>query len=309
MSFPYTIYLDANTVLQQSSDKKHTLGARGQTPDGRVFRYARAGEALSAGRVVMCPDQCYAEFTTSFPVSTDVTRGGGTITSTFDRITLNTTWATSTASRNLGSTQINMMYCTTGFYKDQFADGVLFLAAGTNVGQAVRLKGNDWPRTLDGVKSSSSTASTGTCLTLYFKDNDRLTGNITTSDEVTFAFSPYDRVGMEMGFGATLAGHIVTTDSGTATYPIGVTPRAVDLGYYFWAQTWGLAPVLQGSVCIPGQTVTFSTDAATTGAVGRGSTGSTGADLAHTLQRPILGKCVQAPAALEYALIDLQIAP
>jgi len=53
MSFPGTIFGDYGDEKQTSTAKKHPLGTRIVLPDGRVFRYASAGEALGAGKLCM----------------------------------------------------------------------------------------------------------------------------------------------------------------------------------------------------------------------------------------------------------------
>ncbi len=53
MSFPGSILLSGADVLQTTTTKRHPLGTRGYTRDGRVFRYARNGAtALVPGKMV-----------------------------------------------------------------------------------------------------------------------------------------------------------------------------------------------------------------------------------------------------------------
>ena len=57
MSFPYTVQLAGGEELQQSTTKKHRLGTRGETEDGRVYYYCKANSASAIGRAYLgCQD-------------------------------------------------------------------------------------------------------------------------------------------------------------------------------------------------------------------------------------------------------------
>lgn len=95
-----------------------------------------------------------------------------------------------------------------------------------------------------------------------------------------------------VGYGAVIA------PSGTLTLPIiGVTPLVVPISHYFWAQRAGICSVLNCSTTmVTGQNVQQS--AAVDGAM----TVGTNSDVI-----PTLGKCIYAPAAGEYAAVDLNL--
>ena len=290
-NFPWTVYLDTNAVLTQSASRRYPLGTRGLAPDGRVFRYCKFATGnttanCAAGRVVMSALQStLGTDSTNGPLTTDESYGGTTMTSTFDRITISTTWDVILPGDTYGQ--------STGVMKDQFKDGMIAIAAGTNVGQSVRIKGN----------TTGSTGVAGQTVTFTFKDNDRFVNNVTTSDELVVLYSIYDRVTLELGYGSS-------AEAADAVFPIGVTPRPITAGYYFWAQTWGMCTVLQATTgMVAGQNVVYSTDEATSGAVSGAITLSTGLDGGQFAARPRIGQCVAKYADTEYCIINLTIAP
>jgi hypothetical protein len=52
MSFPTTAFLTEENIVATTSSQRFPLGTRGATQDGRIFRYAQAGEALVAYELV-----------------------------------------------------------------------------------------------------------------------------------------------------------------------------------------------------------------------------------------------------------------
>ena len=281
MSFPSTVYLDTNATITTSATQKFALGTRGLTPDGRVFHYARAGEAISVGRLVMAKTQMeWGIASTNAALSTDgaLAQTAG-LTSTWDRIVLSSTWSAFSPPSSTGVTA------------DLFKDGMAWVAKGTGYGQAVRIKSN----------TTGSTGVAGQSVTIVFKDNDRFSASLTTANEFAITTSQYDRVTMDIG--ATFA------IGGTATNCVGVAPVAVASGYYFWAQTWGMCPVLAVGTLVLGQEVVQSTDANTTGGVSAGVTSSTGLEMYSALRRPAIGDVIVVGTDAEFALINLKIAP
>lgn len=61
--FPGSILLSEKNIREETSDKRHPLGTRGYTRDGRVFRYAKAGATnLTIGHMNQTP-AAHADFT------------------------------------------------------------------------------------------------------------------------------------------------------------------------------------------------------------------------------------------------------
>lgn len=115
MGYTGTIALSAQDVYAISSTKQMALGSRGQTQDGRVFRYGLAGAAdLAAGKVAQIPAV----------VANHQNDTVATATVVGDR-SINITLAGNTA------TTLN-----------QYADGYLIGYDASGTGQALQISGN-----------------------------------------------------------------------------------------------------------------------------------------------------------------------
>ncbi len=111
--------LSAHSVLlaqnfwESSASPKHAIGQRGETEDGRVFRYAQAGlSALAAGNVLQSP----AIVALHLALTAPVTAVGQTV-------------FTCTPGATLGTA-------------DQYADGYLTIDTTPDVGKCYRIKGH-----------------------------------------------------------------------------------------------------------------------------------------------------------------------
>lgn len=99
-------------ILEVSTSKLQDLGATAETKDGRRFRYAKAGEALSAG---------------------DLVRAAANVANH-----LNAAAATTAA----GAEEISVTLGATAVAADDYAGGLLVVNAGTGKGQQFKIIGN-----------------------------------------------------------------------------------------------------------------------------------------------------------------------
>lgn len=159
MSFPGSILLDQGDIYKITSDKRHPLGTRGYTRDGRVFRYAKAGStALLMGYV----QQQAAE-------DTDYN--------------FNLNPATSTAPAT-ASTAITLELATAAtIAEDEIKEGFLWCNDGTGDLQYVQIEGN----------TANAGAATGT-FDVYIMEGDSFTVAPTTASEFGCHKNKYDDV-------------------------------------------------------------------------------------------------------------------
>jgi len=172
MSFPNKIFLDYGDEKVSSSAKALPLGTTGELPDGRLYRYAKAGAAnLSAGYVLQQAGALGAEYVKGLAVATDALSGAETVVLT------------------LGATAVTLNY---------YADGYLFINAETSSGQAFR------------VKSCSSAAASSSC-TFYLEEGDSLitagTALAAGTTECGVSRNPFDGLIVATG-GTALVGMI-----------------------------------------------------------------------------------------------------
>ena len=105
--------LAAQDVWQESSRQQHQLGQIGETPDGKMFRYAKMGEAITIGRVTQAAaiDTCHVK------QAVDAIAAIGDKTITF--------------TANAVETAANSM-----------AEGFAIISYGTGIGQTLKIKWN-----------------------------------------------------------------------------------------------------------------------------------------------------------------------
>lgn len=157
-----SILLKGKEIYRTTSDKRHPLGTRGYTRDGRVFRYARNGAtALAVGKLVQA----------EAPQA-----------SLSDDLSVN-------AAKTSGSTAINITV-TTVTTINAFAEGYFFVNDGAGEGQMVPILSH----------SSASTGSTlASRMSIEFADGGLLTTYVstgktgTTDSEVGIVRNPYDK--------------------------------------------------------------------------------------------------------------------
>jgi len=208
MSFPGSVLLSPKSVVTTTTVKRHRFGTRGQTTDGRVFRYAKAGATVTKGRIVTAKAQGDMAYDTNTAPYTDTGW-----TTTWNHIRLSTTWASPGGS--------------TGVTKDLFADGYAWTGSTEGYGgQVVTIKSN--------TTGATSAASQFTVLT--FQDESRWSADFDSETRIGVIMNPYNGVIVQAG------GALPTT-----LRVIGVAPCTVASGSYFWLQTWGPAAVIQVS--------------------------------------------------------------
>lgn len=178
----------AQSLYAQSSTQKEPLGMLRIEPDGRKFRYAKAGAAaLSAGYMgITVGVQAYH---ISRPVAAAVA---------------------------IGDTEVQVTVGATAVTTDQYKDGYLQVLDGTGQGHTY------------GIDTNTSCASSGT--TIVTLKHPVIVALVTAStSEVSLIPNPWN--------GVTES---AVEESGAAGIPL----RAIDIGYYYWCQTGGLACVL-----------------------------------------------------------------
>lgn len=228
MSFPETITLTPGEVKTQTATQKCPLGTRGVTSDGRSFRYAKAGAAITKSIVVQATNTAGTGINAlGFNNTTGaLTAAATTFTTTWRYFTILTSW------------QGN----ATALVKDIYAGGYVVdtLAGGLSL-----LKGND------GMTASSTEQGN-----FYLDDDDTLPASITGTDyPVMIVKNPYHNVVIASAVGA---GSGVT---------LGVAPRSVTAAYYFWLQTWGPCAILLMGTNVPGNPMYHSTETVTSAGV------------------------------------------
>lgn len=273
MSFPETVVLTYGEVKAESSAQRAPLGTRGVTPDGRVFRYAKAGGALKIGWPVQA--EIAFNITGLYGLSSSKNlpiAAGTTHTSTWTYIQVETSWLAG----------------TTAVIKDQWAEGYLFIGScadgvfttSTGVGQIVAIKEHSGG-------PDSSTEHTQ----FHLADGDHLVEDVSTDHSVGLMKNPYKDV---LG---------VTQAASPTSMVMGVALTNITSGYYFWCQTWGPAVLACGEACVIGNAVNYSTDAGDSGITEHIFSSNSGAD------SPILGHTMIPAIASDYVMIMLQLSP
>lgn len=188
MSFPETVVLTYDEVKTAgTSTQRCPLGTRGVLPDGRVYRYARAGSSnIAIGQ--LCTSEAPAG-------NYYATSGGVTISAT----TVTTTW-------NYIDIESSHQADTTAETADTYAEGYML---DPSDGSLVRIKSH-----------TGHTASSTEHTRFTFEDGDHLPVTITGTDQCMMVVkNPYDDViiaGAVAGAGACALGY--TNATITATY-------------------------------------------------------------------------------------------
>jgi hypothetical protein len=274
MGFPGSVLLNQGDVFAQTSDKRHPLGTRGYTRDGRVYRYARAGGTnLEVGKLMQMPAHI---------VNWDKNLHPSSIHG-------------SSVSTNSTYVYVHFRVISTGTLPTSanvVADGYLIVNDGTGQGQYVQIASNT---------ASTSTLAKNTCRTkVVFREGEHLTARLAvssgwgasggaTGSQVGLIRNPYDKV-------------IVSAKHATGTgIVLGVTPRAVTANYYFWLQTWGPAVCLCDTAATIGYAAVRS--ATDIGAYRQNTTLDVG------ITQPQIGQMLQTGVDTEYEMINLNLAP
>lgn len=284
MSFPYTVPLTPKEVRTATSTQRAPLGTRGQTADGRIFRYAKAGStALVKGLLVQAEAAATQwENTTFSALSTAFLTEVGATT-----IPAGTTYLHLTAT---GDSNMSVA-------KDYFKEGWVWVSGtATCGGQMMKISTH-----LAASSGSTGYSATGGQLYIQFEDGYALSEAIDTAAEVSVQKNLYDDV-------------IVAATAPTAAV-LGVPPCDVTGGYYFWLQTWGICAIKSEAEVIFGTNKYVTNSSQTAGCIA-GATNCTGwisRGVYESNQIIIgVGACSTAIAVLQtstFPLVHLTLSP
>jgi len=273
MSFPDSIALSYAQAFSTSATKAMPLGTRGTLPDGRVFRYAKAGStALIAGNA--CIQAAYSTNNTLHTSNNAQFTAGDTYSTTWSVLPIGGSWSGTSG----------------GFTADQYADGWLLVGStyGSGIIQQLRIKSHT---AHDG--GTSNAGDSRGFITL--EEGEYPKWAITSSAGAALLNNPYDGV------------LIATTIADLTGAYVGVSPVAVTEAYYFWCQTWGECAMRVAdaatSATVAGAKVINSVTAATTGVCSMGSS-----DYAANGQEAI-GILMSPTAEGGYGIVRLMISP
>ena len=183
MAFPNSIFLSYGQEKVETEEKKQKLGTRAQTPDGRVFYYARNGSAAitTAGFIV--------DAAAAFAIAAhdmDVPANANAA----------------------GVTAVSVEVPTTDLTKDQYADGYLIFNDGPGEGEVYRIKSHP-----------AHDASDDNTVIITIDEPDGLRTATTTSSLFGIFVNPYSAVKIMDGDGTMETGALgVTTIPMTANY-------------------------------------------------------------------------------------------
>jgi len=96
--------------FEESTTQMHQLGTKGETGDGRIFRYGKAGEEIPLGYLAVMPDQDTAELTISV-----------------------------TTAAAIGDKKVIFTHAATTATANEYAEGYLSVSFGTGIGQTLKI--------------------------------------------------------------------------------------------------------------------------------------------------------------------------
>ena len=184
MAFPSSVSLAYGQEKLESSGKKHSLGTRATTPDGRVFYYARCGSAaISTGGMLVDAAAAFAVAAHDMDVPV-------------------------TAAAAAGANTISLEVPTTDLTKDQYADGYLIFNDGPGEGEVYRIASHP-----------AHDASDDATAVFTLAGNEVTRTALTTSSLAGIFVNPYSAVKIIDGDGTMETGVLgVTTRPMTANY-------------------------------------------------------------------------------------------
>jgi hypothetical protein len=183
MAFPNSIFLSYGQEKVETEEQKQKLGTRAQTPDGRVFYYARNGSAAitTAGQIV--------DAAAAFAIAAhdmDVPANANAA----------------------GVTAVSVEVPTTDLTLNQYADGYLIFNDGPGEGEVYRIKSHP-----------AHDASDDNTVIITIDEPDGLRTATTTSSLFGIFVNPYSAVKIIDGDGTMETGALgVTTIPMTANY-------------------------------------------------------------------------------------------
>ena len=182
MAFPNTVYLSYGMEKAITSGQKHKLGTRAETPDGRVFYYAKEdGTGIAnAGLIV---DNVAAVGDHDMDVPT-------------------------TAAHSVGDTTISIEVPTTDLTANQYKDGYMVINDGPGQGEVYRIK-----------SPPAHDASDDNTVIFTIDEEDGIRTALTTASLWGIFYNPYSAVKLIDGDGTQTTGPLgVTTAGVTASY-------------------------------------------------------------------------------------------
>ena len=213
MAYPNVVFGHYGLEKEHTSSKKRRFGTKLILPDGRIYSYGKAGEAITAGKITMAAATSSGhikDLVIAAAVAANAS-GIGAITVT------NATTAISGSEYYTGSR---------GDVGD-YEDGYIFVNDAAGEGQC-------WP-----IWRHSAATSSGT-LTIDLFENDFVVTALTTSSEVGLAKNPYAAV--ELWDVNDIDGVVA-----------GIPNRDIASGSYGWFQTAGPCAVLTNGTVVVGK--------------------------------------------------------
>ena len=288
MSTPNSLPLTQADILKQSATQIIPLGTRGLTKDGRVFRYAKAGAAITKGRLLQA-----AAVSTNF---------------SDDRTLSPMTEVDSTKAKRY-TTDMNkvVMYMSTDVnaddssWKGWYDEGYWFANDGQGEGQFYQVNVGGWTSGSTSSAMSTLVASTKQPRsTVEIIDEAKLTTQVTT--------------GTEWGLVKNLYKDIIMHAKNAVGIPVGIALINITSGYFFWCQTWGLAPCRFGGSCVRGKVICadLGTNTGYVGEplnIGYACYSSLTSQWAFVDSIPLVGVTIEVGASGETGVIDLHLAP
>ena len=185
MAFPLSVNLGYGQEKTETSGKKHKLGTRASTPDGRVFYYARCGSGAAISTAGMIVDAA----TTFTEANHDMD-------------------LTLILAHSAGDTTISLEVPTTDLTKDRYADGYLMFNDGPGEGEVYRIKSHP-----------AHDASDDNTVIITLDEPDGIRTALTTATEAQLVENPYLGVKIIDGDGTMETGALgVTVIPMTASY-------------------------------------------------------------------------------------------
>ena len=169
MAFPTTVNLKRGWEKKETSTQKHKLGTRGETPDGRVFYYAKCS-------------------------STAITPGGK-ICDGIAAVAAHDMDIGATAAHSVGDTTISLEVPTTDLTANQYKDGYLLINDGPGQGEVYQIKSHP-----------AHDASDDNTVIFTIDDEDGIVTALTTSSLFGIIYNPYTDVKIVDGDGTMTTG-------------------------------------------------------------------------------------------------------
>lgn len=192
------------SVFTTDTNPRATVGQFAFDTTGDKYRYVKASEAISAGELVVAPSPK---------------------TTASHNVDVNTAV--------IGDLQVTITAGAEAITADEFAGGTLIVNAGTAIGEAYPIVGND----------AITSAGGATIIRL----GTPIRTNFGASDKVTLVHNPANGV---------------QTSTSSTLEPVGIAVTDIASGSYGWVKTWGITPALADETLTLGAWLTSGTSVA-----------------------------------------------